>query len=82
METLVVEVEAILNDRPLTHSSPDIDDPEPLTPAHLLHGHGIVSLPREAIEKQEMDDPTFGNLDDINRRTQLQAFLLHRFKSR
>ena len=41
-----------------------------------------MSLPREAIEKQEMDDPTFRNLDDINRRTQLQAFLLNQFKSR
>ena len=34
LETLVVEVEAILNGRPLTHSSPDIDDPESLTPTH------------------------------------------------
>ena len=39
LQTLVVEVEAILNDRPLTHVSPDFDDSVPLTPAHLLHGH-------------------------------------------
>ena len=38
LETLVVEVEAIIDDRALTHISPDIDDPEPLNPAHLLHG--------------------------------------------
>jgi len=82
LETLVVEVEAILNDRPLTHISPDIDDLEPLTLAHLLHGHRIVSLPRETTDKQELDDPTFGNLDDINRRSQLQAFLLNQFKFR
>ena len=77
LQTLVVEVEAILNERPLTHMSPDINDLEPLTPAHLLHGHCIVSLPREAVEKQELNDPTFGNLDDINRRAHLQAFLLN-----
>jgi len=42
LQTLIVEVEAILNDRPLTHVSSDIEDAEPLTPAHLLHGHRIT----------------------------------------
>ena len=37
LQTIVVEVEAILNDCPLTYISNDITDPEPLTPAHL-HG--------------------------------------------
>ena len=82
LQTLVVEVEAILNDRSLTHISPDIDDLEPLTPAHLLHGRRIVSLPHEVIEEQELNDPTFGNLTDVTRRAQLQAFLLNHFKSR
>ena len=36
LQTLVVEVEAILNDRPLTHVSSDLEDAEPLTPAHLV----------------------------------------------
>ena len=82
LETLVVEVEAILNDRPLTHISPDIDDAEPLTPANLLHGRRIMSLPYEVIEEQELSDPTFGNHTDVTRRAQLQAFLLEQFKSR
>ena len=38
LQTLVVEIEAVLNDRPLTYLSADIDDPEPLTPSHLLYG--------------------------------------------
>ena len=67
LQTLVVEVEAILNDRPLTHTSPDLDDPEPLTPAHLLHGHRIISLPHEKVEEQDLDDPTFGTFTDVNR---------------
>ena len=37
LQMLVVEVKAILNDRPLTHMSPDINDLELLTPAHFLH---------------------------------------------
>ena len=37
LQTIVVEVEAILNDRPLTYVSSDIKDEEALTPAHLLY---------------------------------------------
>jgi len=30
LETIVVEIETMLNNRPLIYVSPDIDDPEPL----------------------------------------------------
>ena len=33
LETIVTEIEAMLNDRPLTYVSPDLSDPEPLTPS-------------------------------------------------
>ena len=36
--TLLTEVESILNTRPLTRASDDIDDFEPLTPNHILLG--------------------------------------------
>jgi len=39
LQTLVTEVEAILNDRPITYVSSELDDLQPLTPSHLLHGH-------------------------------------------
>ena len=38
LQTLIVEVEAILNDRPLTYLSSDVTDPQPLTPSHLIYG--------------------------------------------
>ncbi|XP_065182497.1 uncharacterized protein LOC135813325 [Sycon ciliatum] len=42
--TLLADVEAILNSRPLTHVSTE-DVREPLTPSHLLCGRRVLSLP-------------------------------------
>jgi len=38
LQTVIVEIEAILNDRPLTYVSMELRDPEPLTSSHLLCG--------------------------------------------
>ena len=45
LQTIVTEIEAVINDRPLTHVSSNIDDLEPLTPSHLLYGRKMTSLP-------------------------------------
>ena len=37
LQTIIVEIEAILNDRPLTRVSSDVIDEAPLTPAYLLY---------------------------------------------
>ena len=58
LQTLVIKVEMVLNDRPLIYVSPDITDSEPLTPSHLLCGHRITSLPYMTVED---DDPTYGS---------------------
>ena len=57
LETLATEIEALLNDRPLTYVSTDVQDAEPLTPAHLLYGRKIITLP---YEHDELEDLTFG----------------------
>lgn len=44
LSTVLTEVEAIFNSRPLSYmSSEDLE--EPLTPSHMLTGHRILSLP-------------------------------------
>ena len=44
LQTIVVEAEAVFNNRPLTHVSSDIINAEPITPFHLLYGRPIVLL--------------------------------------
>lgn len=43
MHTAIVEIEAIVNSRPLTYLNPD-DTEELLTPSHLLMGRRVLSL--------------------------------------
>ena len=44
LQMLVVEIEAVLNDSPLTYLSADVENSEPLTPSHLLYGQRITTL--------------------------------------
>ena len=65
--TAVVEVEMIVNSRPLSYIfSEDLE--EPLTPSHLLCGHRVLSLPdpKPIIEDNYQDVST--SRKDITRR--------------
>ena len=78
--TLTVEVEAVLNSRPLSYISAD-DQEEPLTPSHLVTGNRILSLPDPSIEDGE--DPSYElTSDDISRRMKHLRELKIRFWKR
>ena len=81
LEAIVVEIEAGLNDRPLTYISAEVDDIEPLTPAHLVYGRRITSLPHP--HNDDPDDPDY-NVSAPTMRKQLtnHTRLLQSFQSR
>ena len=56
--TILTEVEATLNSRPLTYPSSDVNDLIPLTPSHFLCGFRIMNLP-EVRQRTEDDDEEF-----------------------
>ncbi|XP_075160828.1 uncharacterized protein LOC142233707 [Haematobia irritans] len=51
LQTVLVEVEAILNSRPLAARSDDPNDGEALTPAHMLIGSSLLSVPDTHVEQ-------------------------------
>ena len=80
LQTIIVEVEAMLNDHPLTYIPSDISDPEPLTPAHLLYARKVTSLPHPMVEDEEIIDPNYGTDEsDLQKRAKTQALILKHF---
>lgn len=82
LQTLTTEVEAVLNDRPLTYVTSDVTEVEPLTPSHMLNGRRITSLPYPQLENEEIDDPDFVNESEVRKRAKNQALRLQQFESR
>ena len=84
LSTLVKEIQAVLNDRPLTVINPDVHELQPLTPNHLLFGFNITPLPHPSLDSEEYD-PDFGDAHAISRaqhhRTTLYRHFLQRFHS-
>ncbi|XP_066965875.1 uncharacterized protein [Macrobrachium rosenbergii] len=57
---VLVEPEGIINDKPLSYMSRDLNQLEILTPNHLILGRKRKSFPREVNWEEIPDDPTYG----------------------
>ena len=74
-----MEVESVLNSRPLTCVSAE-DMEEALTPSHLLTGHRVLSLPDPATDE---DDPDYSPTpDSLTRRMRHLGEVTSRFWKR
>ncbi len=54
LQTVLVEIEGILNSKPLGYTSSDASDPDPITPNCLLMGRPDASLPLTVYPESEL----------------------------
>ena len=55
LTTVLAEVEAVMNSRPLTYLYSD-DINEALSPSHLIFGKRLLTLPDNIVHPEEIDD--------------------------
>ena len=79
LSTILTEVEAVLNSRPLTYTYVNTKEEGPLTPAHFLCGHRLLSLP-----DQQNSNEDYGNTtrEELSRRAKYHETLIHSFWKR
>ena len=61
LSTILAEIEAVLNSRPLSYSYLD-DIEEPITPAHLIIGRRLLNLPDCEVREDEDFDGESGKI--------------------
>lgn len=66
--TLLIQVEAILNSRPISPLSNDPNDLDPLTPGHFIIGDKLTALSEENVEHLPMNN--IDKFQQIQRMTQ------------
>lgn len=54
LHTVLIEIEGVLNSKPLSYISSDIADPDPITPNCLLMGRRDASLPQVVYDGSEI----------------------------
>ena len=79
LDTLICEVEAVINSRPLTYLHTESNEPSPFTPAHFLTGQRITTLPSYPAHNSSMDKT---NATQLNRRWQYRQRLSNHFWNR
>eukprot|EP00112_Aurelia_sp_Birch-Aquarium-sp1_P020282 Seg5190.2 transcript_id=Seg5190.2/GoldUCD/mRNA.D3Y31 product="hypothetical protein" protein_id=Seg5190.2/GoldUCD/D3Y31 len=79
LHTVVTEIEAVLNSRPLTYLYAD-ELEEALTPSHLIMGRRLLTLPE--VSPTEEEDKDFDEREDVARRREryLSKVLNHYWK--
>ena len=85
LNTILTEVEAVLNRRPLTYPYTDINDVSPLTPSHFLCGFRLVTLPDTNAKENEADPdyiPSEMSTKALIKRAQYQKTLINAFWTR
>ena len=87
LQTLIVEMEAHLNNQSLTYVSSDLNEPKPLTPSHLLYGRIINTVPHPLTAQDEVIDEDFQESGSklhhtLSKKAKAQALIIQHFWNR
>ena len=64
LSTIVTEIECRVNNRPLTYSSNDLNDPIPISPSQLMYGYKPNTLPN-SFDRLDLEDLSYGYHNDV-----------------
>jgi len=78
LQTVIVEIESMLNYRPLTYVNTDLQDPQPLTPSHLLSGRRMQHFK----DQEEISDPGYVDALDLRKSVDRLTQVIGHFSSR
>ena len=78
LQTVVIEIQSRVNNRPLTYISSNRDSPEALTPSHLLCGRRINAIPPVVLEDES--DPNYMDHDQLNKQFSLLSCIISKFE--
>lgn len=80
---LVADAETVLNDRPLENPSSIVSDGESVSPAHLMYGRRLNTLPyNEEINDEKLDSTNGERPDNLQKAVIRHQTLLNHFKKR
>jgi hypothetical protein len=80
LQSILMEAEAVINDRPIYDSS-DIAGDEALTPAHLPYGRQITTLPDSYVTMETSTCGAMGNVASITKSARTQQMLKNNFRN-
>ena len=82
LQTLIKEVQAVVNDRPITFVYHDVNDPEPLAPSKLMYGFDVTALPHPVVDSDELEDEDFNEHNQLNKALKRRSLLFQHFVKR
>ena len=81
LETLIVQIESRLNDRPITFNSDNLDDLAPITPSLLIFGHKLRDFP-DTIDEDQISDLTYNSAKMLSKAFIYRTKVLENFWKR
>lgn len=80
IQTLIKEVQAVVNDRPIICH--DVNDPEPVTPPKLLYGLDVTALSHSFVDPEELDNENVNERNKLSKVMKRRSLLFQHFVQR